>query len=608
MTHPGESFARRYRLLGRIAIGGTAEVFRAELLSERGSRPVVIKRVLPQFARDVRFRRLFLEEATVSVTLVHPNIVSVIDHGEIGETCYIAMELVDGQDLGSLLSSQRQRGGRVAAGVAALIAAQVAEALHFIHHHTSSEGTPLRIIHRDVSPQNILVSFRGDVKLTDFGIAKSAIRRETTVDGTLRGKLDYMAPEQAIAEIGVDHRADIFGLGCVLYEMVEGMPPFRGKNEIDTLDRLRHGRIRRPTGQLDAPEQLRAILDQALQNRRDNRYANAQAMAEDLRRFLQSLAPAASGAQIGEWTQAMALPHDADPRDAVDDAVRMLLGDVGQDSAPRAESPPTGTSVFASSKNSTAPLTAYATNELDLSVTDDPSSPSTQTAPLQPTGTAHPWWRQRPQMLLLAVGLAGVLGWILWVAERLVDKNPAPSVIPTAADYPQLTAAKTQAAAKPKMLRRWIRSKPSKGDVFLDGDWVGQTPLRLEITKRKHEVTVIKPGYRRWRRRLRRAAGTQAIWARLTPAVAPKKAASGRQAPPADAPATERGYLTINSMPWTRVFLDGRFVGHTPLIRLKVGAGRRQVQLKDPHGKIRRSFVAVVPAAGTSAYTFDLTE
>ena len=222
-----EAYAR-YKLHHRIAIGGTAEVFRATFLSSEGEeRAIVIKRILPQFARDERFRQIFHEEACVAVTIAHHNIVRVLDHGDIGQTCYIALELVEGKDLGSLLASSRSAGAPPPYRLSAYIAAQVCDALQFIHNVTSSEGTPLRIIHRDVSPQNILVSYDGDVKLTDFGIAKSAIRQERTVDGVIRGKIDFMAPEQATLS-EVDYRIDIFALGCVLYKMVHGAPPSGG--------------------------------------------------------------------------------------------------------------------------------------------------------------------------------------------------------------------------------------------------------------------------------------------------------------------------------------------------------------------------------------------
>ena len=412
----------RYQLQDRIAIGGTAEVFRAVMTGEEGSeRLVVVKRVLPQFARDDRFRRLFDEEARVAMGVDHPNVVGVLDHGTMGETCFIAMELVEGKNLAQLLGSARERGRDLPAGLAAYVAAQVGEALSFIHHRTSSGGTPLKIIHRDVSPQNILVSWAGEVKLTDFGIAKSIVRQEKTVDGTLRGKLEYMAPEQArLSE--VDHRADIFSLGCVLYEMIQGAPPFRGDNELETLERLRRGVMEVSPIELAAEELLTQILGRALALRREDRYQKARELVGDLELFIERQARPLGKEVLGLWVKEVATDTAPPAVNAVDLAVQRLLGQGGgEDPAPA----PVATSVFArAAPDGEAPQPVPAWSERS------PRDPGTQEKEKEKEKGHH-----KPlNVVLLGVAALGVCGWLLWAYHHFTRETPPAVVISASPD------------------------------------------------------------------------------------------------------------------------------------------------------------------------------
>jgi hypothetical protein len=572
-----DEFARRYKLQERIAIGGTAEVFHALLFADDGSqRPVVIKRVLPQFARDERFRRLFLEEACVAVTVTHPNIVRVLDHGELEQTCYIALERVDGMDLGKLLVRARAADRLPSGSMAAFVVAQVGEALQFIHDQTSSEGTPLKIIHRDVSPQNILVSYCGDVKLTDFGIAKSSIRQETTVDGTLRGKLDYMAPEQA-ALGEVDHRADLFALGCVLYEMVQGVPPFRGANELETLERIREHRIAVSPDELDTPESLKRVLRRALEPERERRYQRAAAMVADLRAFMEDPAGGdhASTEVLGLWVEELAREQSEAKSDAVEQAVRQLLGQNIEDAPPANAAG--GTTVFASSGRGKA---------------EAPPA----TSDIKVVGS------HRPLNIALAVVAAlGICGWLLWAARYF---GPGPDsdrggkvaaaldsgFVARAPDSAGSTPSPpdSRATPQPKMLR--VNSTSAGATVAVDGKTRGQTPATLSLPAEPFLLELHRSGYRNWSRRLDPREVGQRIRATL-----------------AQLPRRRSGYLTINSLPWSRVTVDGSFVGNTPLIRLQLPSGKHRVVLQAPGGKVRKTFNVTVVPNKSHAYTFDFT-
>ena len=560
-----ETFSRRYRLLERIAIGGTAEVFRALFLTgDGGERPVVIKRVLPQFARDERFRRLFHEEACVAVTMSHPSIVRVLDHGDIGQTCYIALELVDGKDLGSMLGAAQATGRLPSPPLAAYITAQVAAALQFIHDQTSSEGTPLQIIHRDVSPQNILVSYAGDVKLTDFGIAKSAIRRERTVDGVLRGKLDYMAPEQA--ELGdVDRRADIFALGCVLYEMVQGEPPFRGASEIETLERVRHGRVRIPPSELDSPEPLRRILARALEPRREVRYQTAAEMEADLRAFLASQAAPVAAADLGGWVTELSKQPAEVSANRVDEAVRQLLGDTSDEatSAPQ----PGATTVFASTGRREAATIA-------------PPAPPPRAA-------------RSLNIALVVIAALGLCGWGLWGLWLLrAPSGRADSGAST--DQPRRVAhiaiRDASSRAKDAGPRETVLRSAPPAKVYVDGEPAGSTPLLLQLPRHSFLLELRKEGYQVWRKRLSPEEAPAALEVVLSPAV------TGGTA-----------QLTINSMPWSKVRIDGKTVGNTPLLKYPARAGRCRIELVGADGKVRKSFQVTLRKGERRSFTFDLT-
>jgi len=209
----------RYRIVRRMAVGGMAEIFLARVEGLRGfERLVVCKRLLPQYAPNQNLVRMFLDEARLMATLNHPNVTQVHDVGEARGSYFFAMEYVHGEDLRTILRASTQRGEPLPIEISVGIIADAAAGLHHAHEKRGSDGAPLEIVHRDVSPSNVLVSFDGAVKLTDFGVAKWALQESRTRQGTLKGKCAYMAPEQCRGE-AVDARSDVFALGILLYEL-----------------------------------------------------------------------------------------------------------------------------------------------------------------------------------------------------------------------------------------------------------------------------------------------------------------------------------------------------------------------------------------------------
>ncbi|MCE9572644.1 MAG: serine/threonine protein kinase [Deltaproteobacteria bacterium] len=285
---PGQVLGR-YRIVRRIAVGGMAELYLAYAIGVEGfQRLVAIKRALPRLARDPAFAAMFLDEARLVATLAHPNIAQVYDVGVDGHSLYLVMEYLDGRDLRRVLHTAVQRGERVPIAIAAGIAAQVAAGLHAAHENRAPDRTPLHIVHRDVSPANVVATFGGAIKLIDFGIAKAARRTTVSVAGQLKGKAAYMSPEQCIGG-PIDRRSDVFALGVLLYELSTTRRLFRGADEYATMKQIVEGEIEAPSRLVeDYPVELEDIVLRALARDPSDRYHTARDVHLDLVRFAQS--------------------------------------------------------------------------------------------------------------------------------------------------------------------------------------------------------------------------------------------------------------------------------------------------------------------------------
>jgi serine/threonine protein kinase len=283
-----------YLLLRRVAVGGMAELFMAKQGGVSGFEKVVaIKRLFPHLVRDHELVEMFVHEAKLVAGLNHPNIVQIYSLGRIGDSYHIAMEYVHGRDLRAIRMRAVERGLRLPLDIVVLIGRTVAGALAYAHHRVDERGRPLHIVHRDVSPQNILVSYEGDVKLTDFGIARAATRTTTTMHGTLRGKLAYMSPEQAMGE--PEPRSDVFSLGVVLYELLSGQRPLQGDSQVAILEAIQRCRIQ-PLRELNprVPERLEQVIMKALSRDPDQRYQDASNLRRALDHCLGERQPASA--------------------------------------------------------------------------------------------------------------------------------------------------------------------------------------------------------------------------------------------------------------------------------------------------------------------------
>ena len=277
----------RYTLLERLALGGMAEVYRAKISSSHGFEKVlVIKRILPHLAADATFVSMFIDEAKLTAQLTHPKIVQILDFGDVGGQYFIALEYVDGSDALGLLRTSAQRRLHIPRHLAVFIINEVLEALDYAHNARDMEGKGMHIVHRDISPSNIFLSKRGDVKLGDFGIAHAQRRESKTQAGTLKGKYGYMSPEQVVGQ-QVDGRSDLFAVGVVLAEMLMGRRLFTAANDLDVLLMVRDARIER-LGKYcrDLSPALDRIVRRALQKDPKERFPTAAAFRDALADYL----------------------------------------------------------------------------------------------------------------------------------------------------------------------------------------------------------------------------------------------------------------------------------------------------------------------------------
>jgi len=279
-----------------------AEIYRAKTFDANGQPHLVaVKRVLAHLAEDDDFIQMLVDEAKIASVLRHVNIARVYEFARAHGEYFIAMEHVDGKDMRTVLERCRTKKKPIPPEHAAYVTAEVGAALHAAHSAVDSRNRPLRIIHRDVSPSNIICSYAGEVKLCDFGIAKATLSRVTTKTGVIKGKVKYMSPEQALGR-KLDHRSDVFSLGSCLYEMLTRIPPFTATNEMDLLIKVRDAKYR-PVSELTPgiPPELEQITDKCLTRSRANRYQTAAEAEVDLRTFLRKFMPNYSRSHLGRF-------------------------------------------------------------------------------------------------------------------------------------------------------------------------------------------------------------------------------------------------------------------------------------------------------------------
>jgi tRNA A-37 threonylcarbamoyl transferase component Bud32 len=305
----------RYKIVRKVADGGMAEIFLAMQLGREGfQKPVILKRIHSTIYADPQFRNMFLDEAHISMSLSHSNIVQVLDLGVSAGRYFLVMEVVDGWDLGRVLHRATQAGTLLPRELGLYVTAEVCRALAYAHGKVDpGDGHSLGIVHRDVSPQNILLSEQGEVKLTDFGIAKAMNKREQTGTGVVKGKVAFMSPEQALGK-PIDARSDLFALGTVLYQLMVRVRPFEAPTDLEILLRVQRADFRSAHDAApDLPREVTSIIDKAMQLEPDLRYQSADEMLTDIEKVLRSVFRPVGQTELKRWLAALGVRDGLPP-------------------------------------------------------------------------------------------------------------------------------------------------------------------------------------------------------------------------------------------------------------------------------------------------------
>lgn len=569
----GERFGN-YDLLEKVAVGGMAEIFKARAIHARGVEKLVcIKRIHPALSADRVFVAMFIDEARLGVSMAHGNIVPVFDFGYVDGHYFLAMEYVEGNDLATLCGRARVVEIDWPHQLAVYVVMEILEGLSYAHQKRDDQGRPLELVHRDVSPSNVLISTDGQVKLLDFGIARSQAREFETRTGVIKGKPGYMSPEQAAAQT-VDARADVWSCGAVLHELLTGK-------------RLKDGRKK------VGDDSLEQVLDRALAADREKRYENARQMQEALAEVLEERSWRPYARDLSEFIRTV---HSAvapgENWDMKSTAVEKHLADALESARPDEDD-----SFHAANARITETISEAPPPETVLTTTTEDRGPKTAV-------------RARSRMTALLAGGAALILAIVGVAVLLNyvgagDDKPRPGDGERGNESGDAdtggAAGKTvggedtggevdavfkppegiegPAEIAPAVANLSVETDPPGARVSVDGEERGTAPVELEGLE-PGEVTVAARMNGRipeQREVTLEASKTAEVKLVLKPR---------RKAVP---PPRKKATLNVVTSPWAQVVLDGNAIGQTPIRNLQIPAGKHTVVLTNPVGGITRT-------------------
>lgn len=489
---PGsESPTTRYERLLPLGVGGMATVHLALAIGQNGfNRLVVLKSVREGLPESPQMRQMFVNEAQLTARLNHPNIVQAFEVIETHDTMVLVMEYLDGL---SLTEAYRAARHELSVPMRLRIVAEVLTGLHYAHDHTDFQGTPLGIVHRDVTPTNVFVTYDGRVKLLDFGIAKMTAAEDRTRTGMVKGKLAYMPPEQ-LAGRTIDRRTDIYAVGCLLWEAIAGSRMWEGRTEADIARSLLSGKVPPLSSRVMVDPALERIVTQATAAEPDARYPTAAAMRDDLEDFMASMTPTLTR-DVGQMLASVCADARADRQRKIAHAIRTVEATLARER----------------SDASAPPVSSEAPTQTSLSGTSALTG--------SPTGVARPKRFVRPLVLAPLILLVGTLVWSQWPRGSATRRTAS--------------SARTAPSA-PAAPRLMVQAMPSAARVFVNGARVTGVPATLEVPpKTTHTVRVELEGHQTAERRMRVDSDTL-ISIELVPAAAvdaPDDPASGELAP-----------------------------------------------------------------------------
>lgn len=627
----------KYTLLRKLATGGMAELFLALHRAVAGfEKLVVIKRILPSMTRDQAFIDMLLHEARIAATLSHPNVVQIFDVGFIDGSYYIAMEYVHGEDLRSVVRQMRAHGMTEFPLEHALsVVLGTCAGLAYAHEKRDIDGTQLNIVHRDISPQNVIITYTGDIKVVDFGIAKSGYRPvgEDTLSGRLKGKVPYMSPEQARGE-EIDWRTDIFATGIMLFELTTGKRLFKGANEIETLRLIVDREYPRPSQiRPSYPKRLEPIVMRALAKNRDQRYQSARELQADLENYIRDERVATSEIDLGRWMNVLFAERIAAQKAALQDVKQLAdiiaaqaqrsgafdVPDIGTNSGQTGSMPGAAASITNEvQRKSRAPLVLgivaalavmgiggfVAARKLSGSASQPSASSSSAEAPGQTQRGSIRIESDPPEASIVINGDLR--------AEKTpatIDKLPLGTVLQIKITKEGYAPARQDMTLTAEKSSETIRTTLSKGTakvavscnvpntyLLLDGKPVTGPVVEGVVPNEEHRLTVAAQGYQTRSQAFIAGPNETKTLSITLERDKPGAAKTSEGVPDKPPEPTGSGKLNVGSRGgYCTVSVDGRAYGPTPVGGIALSAGNHRVSCRTEGGKTLAQGVRIEP-------------
>ncbi len=601
----------QYRLISRIAVGGMAEIFVARMEGYAGAdRLCVIKKMSPRIKADPRAVQMFLDEARIAATLQHPNIVQMFEVGEMGSDYFIAMEYLHGEDMRTVNQVLLKQGLGLPLENTVKIIIDLLAGLHHAHEKCAIDGHPLGIVHRDVSPHNLFVTYDGAVKIVDFGIAKASNREHQTKIETLKGKIQYMSPEQCRC-VAIDRRSDLFSVGVVLYELSTGCRLNGGNDEYEIMKRTVEGPIPRPSERVAGyPRQLEDIVRMALEKDPNDRFQTALEMQQALENFAHEHRLRCSAIGLSKFMHRLFAER-------IETWQRGLAGEtsIRELVAARHQGPNRAVDLGPSEPIITLSRLTSVNDAVELASSPTLGGASSPPLPSTPEFAPSPTSKRRKMIISLAL-VSLVVATLITVLlssqsdsatnEFAVNMTPSDAVIdsaPSVTDASVITDASVVTAdavvAPPSEpsdspTKEWarLRIRGTKGaDVYINGRKVGTSPITMDRLDLKTAVVELrKSGFKRTRKRISLRPGKTRRWT----------VSLEKESPSIDTEVDTRpGDLRIRSTPSVLVYVDGIKIGYSSLSR-QFTPGRHRVRLSNSRENISESIgVTVFPGKAT---------
>ncbi|MFZ5471255.1 MAG: serine/threonine protein kinase [Myxococcota bacterium] len=573
-----------YQLIKRLATGGMAQIYLARQVGLEGfEKLLVVKRILPHLTENDDFVRMFLDEARIAARLNHPNIVQIFNLGAQDDSYFIAMEYIHGEDVRRVWRRAESVGRRFPVALVCRVIMDACAGLDYAHKKADPAGKPLNIVHRDISPQNILVTFEGGVKIVDFGIAKAADQATVTRSGVLKGKYAYMSPEQASGQRKLDHRTDIFALGIVLYELLTGTRLFKRANDIQTLNAVTECDVSPPSTVSDrVPADLDPVVMRALAKNPDERYQEAIHLQVALERWLLLHKLPSSSAHLAAFMGEVYADRLA--REAEEG--RFLVEELDGSKGKEEEAPPQASPAKATPKTpppKSSPMGESALPDPDATKAARPqraleraahayakrrskTDSSIQATEISLTKKEH-GSRWLPWVFGLAMLGIGVFGFLLWrqiVGPAVSAVAQSRSPVSDAGSPSRLDSGEAASAA----VHLTVQTDPVGAQVLIDGVARGRSPLRLDAAPHREVVVGAElAGYRDLERRVLVGDGPMEIVLTLE-----KKKESSKP----------MGTVRFVVTPWAEVLCGSIPLGQTPFRERHLPAGEYECRFTHP--------------------------